>query len=109
VSRADPAIEALERALNEAVVAKEWARVAILAREMANREEALAAENVVPLFARRKSSLRQVSCTSTRRWPRLSSSDVQQRSSPGCHPLRLEDPLELRDRFELATANLGTV
>jgi hypothetical protein len=49
VSRADPIIEALERALNDAVAAKEWARVAILAREMANREEALASENVVPL------------------------------------------------------------
>ena len=49
VSRADPVIEALERALNDAAAAKEWARVAILAREMANREEALASENVVPL------------------------------------------------------------
>jgi hypothetical protein len=49
VSRADPVIEALERALNDAVAAKEWTRVAILAREMANREEALASENVVPL------------------------------------------------------------
>jgi hypothetical protein len=49
VSRADPVIEALERALNEAVAAKEWTRVAILAREMANRQEALASANVVSL------------------------------------------------------------
>jgi hypothetical protein len=49
VSTVDPVIEALERGLNDAVAAKEWARVAILAREMANREEALASENVVPL------------------------------------------------------------
>jgi hypothetical protein len=46
VSRTDPVIEALERALNEAVAAKEWTRVAILAREMANRQEALASANV---------------------------------------------------------------
>ena len=49
VSRADPVIEALERALNEAVAAKKWTRVAILAREMANRQEALASANVVSL------------------------------------------------------------
>ncbi len=49
VSSDDPVIAALERALNEAAAAKEWARVAILAREMANRQEALASKNVVPL------------------------------------------------------------
>jgi len=49
VSEIDQVIEALERALIDAVAAREWARVAILAREMANRQEALASANVVPL------------------------------------------------------------
>ena len=47
VSRADPVIEALERGLTDAVAAKEWARVAILAREMANRQEARTSGNVL--------------------------------------------------------------
>jgi hypothetical protein len=42
-------MEALERALREAVAVSDWERVAILAREMANRLEALASANVVSL------------------------------------------------------------
>jgi hypothetical protein len=49
VSETDPVIEALERALQEAVTAKDWWRASILAREMANRQEALTSGNVVPL------------------------------------------------------------
>jgi hypothetical protein len=49
VSETDPVIEALERALSDAVSAKDWARASILAREMANREDALKSANVVRL------------------------------------------------------------
>jgi hypothetical protein len=49
VSKSDPVIEALERALREAVAVSDWERVAILAREMANRQDALASTNVVTL------------------------------------------------------------
>jgi hypothetical protein len=49
VSETDPVIEALERALTEAVAAKDWPRASVLARELDNRQRALTSANVVCL------------------------------------------------------------
>jgi hypothetical protein len=45
----DPVVDALERALVEAVAGRDWARAEVLAREIAAREKALAASNVVSM------------------------------------------------------------